>query len=97
MQSRSNEALHQVENYISNPINAFSLLRRMHEDWQEWNVFMETSVGQSQVKFFNKARQELPTTADLYEAYSSMYRLQKAYNLTVKDMSRGILNGKQYE
>ncbi|XP_017874258.1 PREDICTED: prolyl 4-hydroxylase subunit alpha-2-like [Drosophila arizonae] len=96
MQARSNEALHQVENYISNPINAFSLLRRMHEDWQEWNVFMETSVGQSQVNFFNKARQELPTTADLYEACSSMYRLQKAYNLTVKDMSRGILNGKQY-
>lgn len=97
MQARSNKALHDVENYISNPINAFSLIRRMHEDWQDWKVFMESSVVKSQVNFFNKARAELPTPADLNEACSSMFRLQKVYNLTVGDMTRGILNGKQYE
>ncbi|TDG43159.1 hypothetical protein AWZ03_010424 [Drosophila navojoa] len=97
MRARSKQALLQVENYISNPINAFSLLRRMHEDWQDWNVFMETSVGQSQVNFFNQARAELPTSADLYDACATLFRLQVVYELTVKDMTRGILNGKQYD
>ncbi|XP_030080738.1 prolyl 4-hydroxylase subunit alpha-2-like isoform X2 [Drosophila hydei] len=97
LQAESNEAVTQMENYVSNPINSFSLIRRMHEDWHDWKIFMESSIGQSQVAFLNKAKLQFPTKTDLNEASSSIVRLQKMYNLTAKDMARGVLNGKQYE
>ncbi|XP_034486712.1 prolyl 4-hydroxylase subunit alpha-2-like [Drosophila innubila] len=96
MQAESDKAINQTEYYLSNPLNAFSLIRRMHQDWIDWKIYMEEPIGWSHVAFIEKHKAELPNQADLQEACLAMQRLKDVYNLKVMDMATGLLNGKQY-
>ncbi|XP_064549511.1 prolyl 4-hydroxylase subunit alpha-1-like isoform X2 [Drosophila montana] len=97
LQAESNKAIGQMEQYVSNPINGFSLIRRMNQDWNDWILFMEDPLGSSQVAYVSSQKSQLPTNVDLIEACIAIYRLQRFYNLTVKDVSTGMLNGKKYD
>ncbi|XP_020811534.1 prolyl 4-hydroxylase subunit alpha-1-like [Drosophila serrata] len=82
--------------YLSNPLNSFSLIRRLHQDWVGWRKFMEQSVGIVQMRKMNSWQRELPTKEDLSEACDGIIRIQITYNLRVDDIIRGKLKGRQY-
>ncbi|XP_032597572.1 uncharacterized protein LOC116806011 [Drosophila grimshawi] len=44
LRAESDKGMTQKEDYISNPLNAFSLIRRMQEDSIDWKVFIELIV-----------------------------------------------------
>ncbi|XP_043655490.1 prolyl 4-hydroxylase subunit alpha-1-like isoform X2 [Drosophila teissieri] len=82
--------------YLSNPLNAFSLIRRLHQDWIQWGKYMEQPVGISQIKAFDSWKDELPTELDLWDACAGIERIQSLYDLKILDFINGNINGKQY-
>lgn len=83
--------------YLSNPLNAFSLIRRMHQDWIHWQQYMEQPVGKQQVNYLQQMREQLPTSTDLEEAGAALHRIHITYDITISDMAQGLLNGKKYK
>ncbi|KAH8313522.1 hypothetical protein KR067_007435 [Drosophila pandora] len=82
--------------YLSNPLNSFSLIRRMNRDWVIWQLFMEDPVGVTQADKIQSLREEMPTSTDVEEAVTALDRIQITYGLKVEDIASGFLNGKQY-
>ncbi|EDV53037.1 prolyl 4-hydroxylase subunit alpha-1 [Drosophila erecta] len=82
--------------YLSNPLNGFSLIRRLHVDWIKWGKYMEQPVGISQIKAFGSWKNELPTQLDLWDACAGIVRIQSLYNLKIADFIDGCIHGKQY-
>lgn len=87
----------ETEHFVSNPLNAFALIRRMHEDWTRWQHYMEQPVGVQQIDYLKQQRYQLPTGTDLEEASTAIYRIQSTYGLRVSDIAKGLLNGREYK
>ncbi|KAH8311401.1 hypothetical protein KR044_006108 [Drosophila immigrans] len=96
MRNENQRALNETEHYLANPLNAFSLIRRMHQDWTHWQYYMEQELGRKHVDFIKATRPLLPTNTDLEEAAASIHRIHATYDIKVSDMANGLLNGKQY-
>ncbi|XP_017039415.1 prolyl 4-hydroxylase subunit alpha-2-like [Drosophila ficusphila] len=82
--------------YLSIPLNGFSLLRRLHQDWPKWRTFMKQSVGTVEKRNFDGWKKDLPKAEDLSDACAGIVRIQKIYDLKVEDIVRGELDGRQY-
>ncbi|KAH8232583.1 hypothetical protein KR032_009957, partial [Drosophila birchii] len=82
--------------YLSNPLNAFSLIRRLHQDWDNWHQYMQQPVGASQMLNFDILARELPVKEDLQDACEGIFRIQRNYDLKIKDIVNGNLQGKQH-
>ncbi|XP_017020916.1 prolyl 4-hydroxylase subunit alpha-1 [Drosophila kikkawai] len=85
-----------TEEYLSNPLNSFSLIRRMNSDWTVWQLYMEDPVGLKQVDKIQELREHMPTSTDVEEAVTALDRIQSTYGLKIADIANGNLNGKQY-
>ncbi|XP_017076188.2 LOW QUALITY PROTEIN: prolyl 4-hydroxylase subunit alpha-2 [Drosophila eugracilis] len=85
-----------TEEYLSNPLNSFSLIRRMNRDWLIWQLFMDDPVGLTQVEKVQELREHMPTHTDVEEAVTALDRIQNTYGLQVAHIAHGLLNGKQY-
>ncbi|XP_002020441.2 prolyl 4-hydroxylase subunit alpha-2 [Drosophila persimilis] len=96
MRQESKKAQDSMEEYLSNPLNSFSLIRRMHRDWTLWQMFLEDPVGPAQLDRIQELREQMPSSTDLEEAVTALDRIQSTYGLEVADISRGILDGRQY-
>ncbi|XP_022215447.2 prolyl 4-hydroxylase subunit alpha-2 [Drosophila obscura] len=96
MRRESKGAQDSMEEYLSNPLNSFRLIRRMHRDWTLWQMFMDDPVGLPQVDRVQELRDQMPTSTDLEEAVTAVDRIQSTYGLEVADISHGILDGRQY-
>ncbi|XP_034662709.1 prolyl 4-hydroxylase subunit alpha-2 [Drosophila subobscura] len=96
MRQESKRAQDSMEEYLSNPLNSFKLIRRMHRDWTLWQIFMDEPVGLAQVDSVQELREQMPTSTDLEEAVTALDRIQTTYGLTMADISSGILDGRQY-
>ncbi|KAH8382956.1 hypothetical protein KR009_005997 [Drosophila setifemur] len=92
----SEKARSNTEEYLSNPLNAFSLIRRMNRDWLVWQMYMEDPVGLTQVDKVQELREQMPTGTDVEEAVTALDRIQSTYDLQVGHIASGLLNGKQY-
>ncbi|XP_039493323.1 prolyl 4-hydroxylase subunit alpha-2-like [Drosophila santomea] len=92
----NDKARSSTEEYLSNPLNSFSLIRRMNRDWIIWQLYLDDSVGVSQVERIQELREHMPTHTDVEEAVSALDRIQHTYGLKVSEMTHGLLNGKQY-
>ncbi|XP_030370545.1 prolyl 4-hydroxylase subunit alpha-2-like [Scaptodrosophila lebanonensis] len=96
MRAVNNQARLNTEEYLSNPINSFALIRRMQRDWTFWQLYMEQPIGEDQVDFVEQKRNQLPSTTDLEEAATAVHRIVATYDLQPLEMADGILNGKRY-
>ncbi|KAH8232377.1 hypothetical protein KR032_004994, partial [Drosophila birchii] len=85
-----------TEEYLSNPLNSFSLIRRMNRDWTVWQLYMEDPVGLNQVDRIQELREHMTTSTDVEEAVTALNRIQSTYGLKIGDIANGNLNGKQY-
>ncbi|XP_046867157.1 prolyl 4-hydroxylase subunit alpha-1-like isoform X5 [Drosophila willistoni] len=86
-----------IEEYLSNPLIAFSLIRRMNRDWINWELYMDEPIGTKEIDFLQDHREFLPTSTDLEEASAGFELIQTTYGLNSTDMAKGLLNGKQYD
>ncbi|XP_041565258.1 prolyl 4-hydroxylase subunit alpha-2-like [Drosophila elegans] len=82
--------------YLSNPLNGFSLIRRLYQDWSKWRKYMEQPVGILQIQNLDNLLVELPSKLDLWDACAGIIRIQSTYNLGIGDFISGKLDGKQY-
>lgn len=92
------EASQDVQGYLSNPINAYLLVKRLTTDWKEVEAQMVDDVGKVFVQNITKFRDVLkfPSDEDLNGAAVALTRLQDTYKLDTASVARGELNGIQY-
>ncbi|XP_030373078.1 prolyl 4-hydroxylase subunit alpha-2-like [Scaptodrosophila lebanonensis] len=83
--------------FVSNSLNAFALIRRLHQDWPAWHTYMKRSVEKDEVQVIEDLLKKAPTVADMNEALLGMHRIEKTYGLEPKDIANGRLQGKQYD
>lgn len=93
-----NIASENAAEYLSNPINAFLITKRLTEDWQSVETTMKHDVSASVLKNITEHRKiiKFPTINDLHGAAQALARLQSAYNLETSDMASGYLSGIKY-
>ncbi|XP_043655495.1 prolyl 4-hydroxylase subunit alpha-2-like [Drosophila teissieri] len=82
--------------YLFNPLNAHSLIRRLHQDWPKWRTYMMQPVGTVQIRNFGSWKTDLPTNTDLCDACAGIVRIKSIYDLKVEDIVQGKIDGCQY-
>lgn len=97
-QREHERAASDVQNYLTNPINAYLLTKRLTSDWRDVEKIMTMDVGTAFIKNVTKYREVLnfPSDEDLNGAAVALMRLQDTYNLETASLARGELNGVQY-
>jgi len=92
------EASQDVQSYLSNPISAYLLVKRLTTDWKEVETQMVDDVGKVFVQNITTFRDQLkfPSDEDLSGAAVALMRLQDTYKLDTASVARGELNGVQY-
>ncbi|XP_041673572.1 prolyl 4-hydroxylase subunit alpha-2 [Drosophila eugracilis] len=73
------EAKRDPEEYLSNPLNAFRLIRHMHQDWVSWQVYMEEKVGPDQVAQIDRLLPQLPQKSAFKKAAKEVHSLTQFY------------------
>lgn len=93
-----NEAASDVTTYLSNPVNAYLLTKRLTVDWREIESVMTYDVGNTFVQNITRYREVLkfPGDEDLNGAAVALMRLQDTYNLDTHKVAQGELNGVKY-
>ncbi|XP_030369271.1 prolyl 4-hydroxylase subunit alpha-1-like [Scaptodrosophila lebanonensis] len=86
-----------MENYLTNPVNVYRLMKRLRTDWTE----LEARVQQMSSRMpFSIAQHHhtlsFPSQEDVDGAALALVRLQSTYKLDVAQVAAGILNGIKY-
>ncbi|KAJ6630486.1 Prolyl 4-hydroxylase subunit alpha-2 [Pseudolycoriella hygida] len=84
--------------YVSNPINAFLLTKRLARDWEsiESVVTRDLSAEFISKMVAHKKYHKIPTDEDLNGAAVALARLQETYKLNTTNVANGELNGVKY-
>lgn len=92
-----NEAATDVTTYLSNPVNAYLLTKRLTVDWREIENIITYDSG-AFVQNITQVREVLkfPSDEDLNGAAVALMRLQDTYNLDTHKVAQGELNGVKY-
>ncbi|XP_016926994.4 prolyl 4-hydroxylase subunit alpha-2 [Drosophila suzukii] len=97
VQSKRDISRRNPKEFVAHPLNAFSLIRRMHEDWTHLELYMSEQVGMSYLQAIKNGLDEAqPTDKDLRDAIGGIISLHRFYNLQPVDIAKGLLMGKQY-
>jgi prolyl 4-hydroxylase len=81
-----------VDSYVFNPLNAFSLIKRLTNDSMLISQKMFSSID-------NYAKLSIEQTLpreELSGSVDAIFRLQNTYSLRTEDLVKGIIDGKQY-
>lgn len=97
-QREHNEAAKDITTYLSNPINAYLLTKRLTSDWRTIENLMSYDVGGEYLENVTNYRNVLkfPSDEDLNGAAVALMRLQDTYKLETASIAKGELNGIQY-
>ncbi|XP_039751146.1 prolyl 4-hydroxylase subunit alpha-1 isoform X1 [Pararge aegeria] len=92
------KAMDDIPNYLGNPINAFTLIKRLTTDLDiiEKDIVAGTAYIKNITILNNHSEVKYPTLEDLVGAAQALTRLQETYHLDVTDLSEGRLNGVIY-
>ncbi|NXH23056.1 P4HA2 hydroxylase, partial [Bucco capensis] len=84
------------EGYLSHPVNAYKLVKRLNTDWLELEnlVLQDSTTGF--IANLTLQRQFFPTEEDETGAAKALMRLQDTYKLDSETLSRGNLPGTKY-
>lgn len=90
------KAMEDIPNYLGNPINAFTLIKRLTADLD--HIEDSIKIGTDYIKniTMNHLDVKYPALEDLSGAAQALTRLQETYYLDVKDLAEGKLNGVAY-
>ncbi|KAF6213916.1 hypothetical protein GE061_011641 [Apolygus lucorum] len=88
-----------VSEYLSNPLNAYLLVKRLTTDWTTTESLMteQTSLDEAQHNFTEIKRfMKFPTDEDLTGAAAALIRLQDTYDMDTSSLAKGELMGVKY-
>ncbi|XP_041449986.1 prolyl 4-hydroxylase subunit alpha-1 isoform X2 [Drosophila obscura] len=91
------KSLTEREKYVSNPLNAFGLMRRTHQDWPKWHNYINNTVGRDQLQSLDDILTKAPDSQDMKEALVGMQRIERTYGLQACDLAKGRLQDRQYD
>ncbi|XP_028164099.1 prolyl 4-hydroxylase subunit alpha-1-like [Ostrinia furnacalis] len=89
-------AMADIPNYLANPINAFTLIKRLTKDLEKIRQLSQIGTENSNIIAKNHEDLKYPVLEDLTGAAEALTRLQETYELNVQDLSEGLLNGVVY-
>jgi len=79
---------------ISNPLNAFLLIKYLSKDWGHVSAALHQDVGSEFLKqLSNDSTIRIPSFDDYKGAVSAIMRLQETYNVDAKTFADGLLAG----
>lgn len=87
--------LEEKEEYVSNPLNAFPMLRRLNQDWPKWLRYIKLAIASKKIKEMEVQLKSAPIDDDLKVALKGMTRIEKFHNLHAEDLTKGVLMGKK--
>ncbi|XP_030372848.1 prolyl 4-hydroxylase subunit alpha-2-like isoform X1 [Scaptodrosophila lebanonensis] len=83
--------------FVANPLNAFGLVRRAHEDWSKVLDFIKMVENPgTQFEEMDRLMAKAPTEEDMNEALRGMAKIHEIYDLEPADIAKGLLDGRQY-
>ncbi|CAD6993037.1 unnamed protein product [Ceratitis capitata] len=85
-----------VHKYVSNPLNALTILKRFTTDWQSLRKYAENVDSTTEiVQNLTNSRKSLkfPSESDFDEAADNVLRIQGIYQLEPKRLAEGEVNG----
>ncbi|KAH8261671.1 hypothetical protein KR044_013060, partial [Drosophila immigrans] len=82
------------EEFVSNPLNAFGLLRRLRQDWPKWLSYLQDD---EMIREMEKQLQQPPSEKDLKLAIKGLLRIERFYDLEASHMAKGLILDKQYD
>ncbi|CAH0406899.1 unnamed protein product [Chilo suppressalis] len=90
------KAMEDIPNYLGNPINAFTLIKRLTADLDY--IEQTIKVGTEYIKNITMNHDDVkyPAIEDLTGAAQALTRLQETYYLDVTELAEGVLNGVTY-
>ncbi|XP_066146817.1 prolyl 4-hydroxylase subunit alpha-1 isoform X1 [Euwallacea fornicatus] len=97
-QRQQNQARDDPQEYLANPINAYTLVKRLTADWTHVEALVSTTLNAdtlANISYF-KEHMKFPTDEDLNGAAVALMRLQDTYRLDTSSLARGELNGVKY-
>lgn len=87
------KALEDVDDYVTNPIAALKLVRRLAVDWSD---IKEVLTENSFLELFKVYEKSWPDLSDVKGAAGGITRIQTFYNLKTKDLVKGELQGQYF-
>jgi len=86
------------EEFVAHPLNSFSLIRRLHEDWSYLELYMSKPVGEVHVENIRRlVKEEAPQEVDVKDAMNAFVRIRGYYGLTAGNLTKGLIDGRQYK
>ncbi|XP_052844539.1 prolyl 4-hydroxylase subunit alpha-1 isoform X1 [Drosophila gunungcola] len=94
---RPNHTTHKErEKFVSNPLNAFGLIRRLNQDWPKLQNYTREPLGLLQLNAMEEILNKAPVSFDMNETLKAMHRIETTYDLQAKDIAKGLLQSKQF-
>ncbi|XP_050664929.1 prolyl 4-hydroxylase subunit alpha-1-like isoform X10 [Leptidea sinapis] len=90
------KAMEDPVNYVGNPINAFTLIKRLTYDLKEIETHIKVGTEYINNVTFRHDDVMYPTQEDLTGAAVALSRLQQTYQLEVDELAEGKLKGVTY-
>ena len=93
--------LYYANDYLSNPLNAFGLMKRTTFDFKNLlrrtkknKFFQDLRIHSKIKKLVDDISEKFPSMEDFYESCFSIALIQDAYNLNITDLMNGIVRVK---
>ena len=82
-----------LEAYVSNPLNAFALVKRTSFDFinRLLPILENKDLSDLHAKLLNDSNTKFPTIQDYYESCSSTALIQETYGLNISDLLNGVI------
>ncbi|XP_043649572.1 prolyl 4-hydroxylase subunit alpha-1 isoform X2 [Drosophila teissieri] len=84
------------EKFVSNPLNAFGLIRRLNQDWPKWQNYSQKQLGLVQLNAMQDIVSAAPESFDMNEKLKAMHRIETTYDLQPKDIAKGLLQRTEF-
>ncbi|EDW46518.1 GM14978 [Drosophila sechellia] len=94
---RPNHITHnEREKFVSNPLNAFGLIRRLNQDWPKLQNYTQKPLGLVQLTAMQDIVSAAPESFDMNEKLKAMHRIETTYDLQPKDIAKGLLQSTEF-
>lgn len=83
---------------MANPLNGYSLIRRLYEDWSYFELYLPIVAGASHLENIkNNLNTNTVLDMDMEDAAMGISSIEVYYDLEATDIARGFFRGKQYK
>ncbi|KAH8388306.1 hypothetical protein KR093_003454 [Drosophila rubida] len=93
---REKEAQLDPLGFVSNPLNSFPLVRRMHSDVAALYSYLKREEGEH-LQQIADYRLDVVSAADVQFAADSVLHIQQTYQLNERDLAKGLVQQKHYK